>query len=191
VERDGRRVPEGWEAVKLGGAIELAYGKALKADTRRPGTVPVYGSSGVTGFHDESLVSGPGIIVGRKGNVGSVFWSDDDFFPIDTVFYVKSAVTLPYIFYNLQGQNFVNNDAAVPGLSRHQAYNLPFLLPDHHLLRRFEIFISDVFRKLQNLRKRNANLRRTRDLLLPRLVSGELDVSELELAGVEEIPANI
>ncbi len=100
-------IPKGWEVKRIGDVLELAYGKALKAEHRKQGLVPVYGSSGVVGLHDESLVSGPGIIVGRKGNVGSVFWSDADFYPIDTVFYVRTDVSLHYIYYNLQHQNFI------------------------------------------------------------------------------------
>ena len=108
-------IPEGWKVVKVGDSIEQAYGKALKADTRVIGEVPVYGPGGIVGYHDTALVKGPGIIVGRKGNVGSVFWSNSDFFPIDTVFYVRSEVSLSYLYYNLRAQNFINNDAAVPG----------------------------------------------------------------------------
>src|SRR6266702_8488463 len=121
VESELGLIPEGWEVVKLGDAIELAYGKALKADTRMAGDIPVYGSAGIVGYHYEGLIKGPGIIVGRKGNVGSVFWSDTDFFPIDTVFYIRSKVSLHYIYYNLKAQHFINNDAAVPGLNRNQA----------------------------------------------------------------------
>ncbi|EQD67210.1 restriction modification system, type I, partial [mine drainage metagenome] len=83
-----------WRASRLGDEIELAYGKALKAEDREAGDVPVYGSSGVVGLHSSSLVDGPGIIVGRKGNVGSVHWCNVPFFPIDTVFYIKSALPL-------------------------------------------------------------------------------------------------
>jgi len=180
-------VPEGWEVVKLGDAVELAYGEGLKADKRQPGNVPVFGSGGLVGYHNQSLVKGPGIIVGRKGNVGSLFWSDEDFFPIDTVFYVKSEVCLHYVFYNLQGQNFINNDAAVPGLNRNQAYLLPFLLPTNQVVTQFQEFITPIFAQSRNLRLRNANLRRTRDLLLPRLVGGEVDVENLEIhtGGIE------
>ncbi|MFN9971226.1 MAG: restriction endonuclease subunit S, partial [Phycisphaerae bacterium] len=71
---------------KLGDVLELNYGKSLTKGDRRAGPVPVYGSSGMVGTHDASLVQGPGIIVGRKGNVGSVFWCDDDFFVIDTAY---------------------------------------------------------------------------------------------------------
>ena len=110
-------IPEGWELLRLGDCMELAYGKALKAQDRVPGDYPVYGSSGVVGTHCESLVEGPGIVVGRKGNVGSVFWSDVSFFPIDTTYYVRSEVPFSYVYFNLQRQRFLNNDAAVPGLN--------------------------------------------------------------------------
>ncbi|MEO6890255.1 MAG: restriction endonuclease subunit S [Ktedonobacteraceae bacterium] len=193
VESEMGMIPEGWEFLKLGDVIELAYGKALKADTRLPGNIPVYGSAGIVGYHQEKLVDGPGIIVGRKGNVGSVFWANSDFYPIDTVFYVRTELSLYYIYYNLRQQHFINNDAAVPGLSRHQAYSLPFIRPSDTLLRSFEDFVKPVFFLKTNLIQRGSILRRTRDRLLPKLISGEIDVSSwvegggeaaaLELAG--------
>ncbi len=182
-------IPEGWEVMRLGDVVELAYGKALKADTRIAESVPVYGSAGIVGYHNEALVKGPGIIVGRKGNVGSVFWSDADFFPIDTVFYVRSKIRLYYIYYNLREQRFINNDAAVPGLNRNQAYLLPFLLPSEATLEQFEEFISPLFRQINLLSKKNTNLRRTRDLLLPKLISGVVDVEGLAIeTGERELP---
>ena len=125
VESELGLVPATWRACLLGDEIELAYGKALKAEDREAGLVPVYGSSGVVGTHSKSLVAGPGIIVGRKGNVGSVHWCEGPFFPIDTVYYVKTVLPLHFVYFNLKHQNFLNNDAAVPGLNRNQAYALP------------------------------------------------------------------
>ena len=183
VESELGLVPEGWGVKKLADVIELAYGKALKAENRIDGPVPVYGSGGIVGHHNESLAEGPGIIVGRKGNVGSVYWSDDDFFAIDTVFYVKSKVSLPYIYYNLRSQNFINNDAAVPGLNRNQAYLLPFLLPNVEILSKFENFVNEIFKHTKNLRIKNVNLVQTRNLLLPKLISGEVNVETLEIQG--------
>ena len=175
--------PEGWSVRKLREVVELAYGKALKAENRRKGNVPVYGSSGIVGFHDESLVSGPGIIVGRKGNVGTVHWCDGDFFPIDTVFYVQTNIPLHYTYYNLQTQNFISGDAAVPGLSRAQAYSLPILVPAENVLTKFEGLVEGFFAATRNLQERNKKLRETRDLLLPKLISGEVDVSRLDIQG--------
>lgn len=175
-------VPEGWEVKKLGDVIELAYGKALKAENRVEGDFPVFGSSGIVGYHNESIVEAPGIIVGRKGNVGSVFWSDYDFFPIDTVFYVQTGVCLHYVFFNLQNQNFINNDAAVPGLNRNQAYAKPFLLPASEVMNKFQQFIGPIFEQVRIINAKNINLRRTRDLLLPTLISGDLDVEHLDIS---------
>ncbi len=175
-------IPAGWAVVKLGDVIELAYGKGLRKKDRVQGSCPVYGSSGIIDYHNEPLVKDPGIIVGRKGNVGSVFWSDVGFYPIDTVFYVVTDVNLLYVFYNLQAQNFLSTDTAVPGLNRNQAYLLPFLLPKKAMMQKFEHFVEPIFDQMHNLTERNALLCTTRDLLLPRLISGEVDVVEMEIA---------
>ncbi len=171
-------IPQGWETKKLGDIIELKYGKALKKTNRRDGEYPVFGSSGIVGYHDKSLVEGPGIIVGRKGNVGSVFWSDEDFFVIDTAYFVTSSVPLRFLFYDLQTKNFINNDAAVPGLNRFHAYALEILAPPLDLIERFCNLADNFEHKAWTLRRQIHNLHRTRDLLLPRLLSGQVALTE-------------
>ena len=161
-----------------GKPLELKDGKALKKEDRRDGRNPVFGSSGVVGYHDEWLVRGPGIIVGRKGNVGSVHWSDEDFFVIDTAYFVASAVPLRFLFYDLQTKNFLNSDAAVPGLSRHQAYVLDTLIPSPDVLEQFCRFAEDFECQGAMLRRQIENLRRTRDLLLPRLLFGQVTLND-------------
>ena len=178
-------IPQGWAVRKLGDVLQLNYDKALKKETRRDGSVPVFGSSGVVGQHDESLAAGPGIIVGRKGNVGSVFWCDEPFFVIDTAYYVTASLPLRFLFYDLQKKNFINNDSAVPGLSRHQAYALDTLIPPANLLSQFCQFADCFEAQAATHLRQITNLRRTRDLLLPRLLSGQIDVG---LAG-EAAPA--
>ena len=182
-------IPVGWEVKKLGEFLELNYGKALKKEDRRGGDVPVYGSSGVVGYHDVPLVNGPGIVVGRKGNVGSVYWSDESFFPIDTAYFVTSKMPLRFLFYDLQTKNFLNNDAAVPGLNRNQAYSLETVTPPEDIMTRFCQFANDFERQTAVLRLQNTTLRRTRDLLLPRLISGDVDVSERDITIPEEAQA--
>jgi type I restriction enzyme S subunit len=174
-------IPEGWEVRKLGDVAELKYGKALKKEDRREGDYPVYGSSGVVGTHDAALVEGPGIVVGRKGNVGSVFWSDGDFFVIDTAYFVTSSLPLRFLYYVLPTLNFVNGDAAVPGLSRNQAYALELLVPPTSLLEEFCRLAGAFARQASALGSQVQNLRRTRDLLLPRLLSGQVDVETIDL----------
>jgi type I restriction enzyme, S subunit len=180
------RIPEGWEVKRLGDLVELAYGKGLKKEDRISGNIPVYGSGGIVGYHNSALVEGPGIIVGRKGNVGSIFWSSRNFFPIDTVFYVITHVDLHYTYYNLSEQNFINTDAAVPGLSRNQSYSNSFLFPSNDVLSKFGDIIKLFFNLIDNLKIKSQNLRQTRDILLPKLISGEVDVSELDVTIPEE-----
>ena len=169
-------IPQGWEVKKLGDVVELNYGKALKKEDRRDGDYPVFGSSGIVGTHDAALVEGPGIIVGRKGNVGSVFWCDEDFFVIDTAYFVTSSLPLRFLLYVLPTLNFINSDAAVPGLSRNQAYTLELLVPPATLLEKFCELAGTFERQAATLQRQIQNLRRTRDLLLPRLLSGQVAV---------------
>ena len=129
-------IPSGWKLRSLGDVIELAYGKALRAKDRKRGNVPVYGSNGQVGWHDQKLVAGPGIVVGRKGNPGLVKWSAADFFAIDTTFYVVPrghTSSLYFLFFALQQQGLpsIAADSAVPGLNRNLAYmNRQLVAPD-------------------------------------------------------------
>ena len=174
-------IPEGWMVKKLSEIAILNYGKALKKEDRCDGDFPVFGSGGVVGTHNVALVKGPGIIVGRKGNVGSVFWCDDDFFVIDTAYSVTSSLPLRYMFYVLPTLNFINSDAAVPGLSRNQAYSLDVLVPPQEVLVQFCELANTFEYQALTLNRQIQNLRRTRDLLLPRLLSGQISVDTKEV----------
>lgn len=181
VESELGPIPEGWEVRKLGEVMELSYGKGLRKADRVDGEIPVYGSSGVIDSHNEALVEGPGIVVGRKGNVGSVYWVQGGFCPIDTTYYVVTDLPLRYVYFDLQYQGFVNSDAAVPGLNRNQAYSLPFLVPPLGLTERFDVMVAKMFEMIRALQRINGVLSEARDLLLPKLISGEIDVTDLDI----------
>jgi type I restriction enzyme S subunit len=169
-------VPEGWEKKKLKDLFTLNYGKALKADNRIPGDFPVYGSSGVVGTHNKALVKGPGIIVGRKGNVGAVHWSHLDFFPIDTVYFINTEESSYFIYYALLHTAFINTDVAVPGLNRDFAYSREVIVPTNTLREEFEDEVAPIFKQCHTLEKYNDQLAKARDLLLPKLMNGEIAV---------------
>lgn len=174
-------LPIGWSIKKLSDILSLQYGKALKNEDRVEGSVPVYGSSGVVGFHNEALVGRPGIIVGRKGNVGAIHWSDVAFYPIDTVYYVVSDLSEHFLYYLLHSVNFINNDAAVPGLNRKQAYSNEVLVPKSGLIEQFEELVKPLYDQKRSLIKMNDNLEKTKNQLLPRLISGKLSVENLDI----------
>jgi type I restriction enzyme, S subunit len=169
-------MPEGWDRKTLGECITLNYGKALKAEVRINGEYPVYGSSGIVGSHEKPLVKGPAIILGRKGNVGSVFWSSKSFHPIDTVYFVSPESSSLYLYYALKHMHFISTDVAVPGLNRNFAYSRPLLKPPATLLHAFLETVTLIHAQLDKLDEMNQKLRAARDLLLPRLMSGEIVV---------------
>jgi type I restriction enzyme, S subunit len=174
-------VPSGWRVVRLDEIVELRYGKALRASDRAPGDVPVYGSGGVTGSHNESLANGPSIIIGRKGTVGSLYWEDRPFFAIDTVFYVQSSLPMTYCYYLLRtlGLEGMNTDAAVPGLNRGNVYRLPVRLPDEAVLRAFDGLVGKIRARIFENQQQAHTLTALRDTLLPRLISGQLRLPEV------------
>jgi type I restriction enzyme S subunit len=178
-------IPRGWEVRPLGDMIELAYGKPLKEEDRRGGAYSVYGSNGVVGSHDECLVEAPGIIVGRKGNPGTVEWSETDFYPIDTTFYVKikaPGIGMRFLFYALQYQRLsdLSADSAVPGLNRNHAYLNLQIKPPAASVSAFEAQSKVVFRRRSVVFNENMTLVAFRDTLLPKLISGELRIPEAE-----------
>ncbi len=169
-------VPEGWEKMPLGDRVTLNYGKALKAEDRLDGPCPVYGSSGIVGMHDKALTPGPGIIVGRKGNVGSVYWCLRDYWPIDTAYYIDAETSNLWLYYALQHMHFISTDVAVPGLNRDFAYSRPLLVPEARLVRAFLETAAPLHEQIAKLGEMNGKLHAARDLLLPRLMSGEIAV---------------
>ena len=93
---------------------------------------------------------------------------------------MTASLPLRFLFYDLQTKNFINNDSAVPGLSRHQAYALDTLVPPAELLRRFCQLADGLEAQAATRRHQITNLRRTRDLLLPRLLSGQITLTSAE-----------
>ena len=175
-------VPRGWNIQKLESFIELAYGKALKSTDRINGDVPVYGSGGITGFHNTALVNGPSVIVGRKGTVGSLYWEDRPFFPIDTVFYLRPMKPLTYCYYLLQtlGLESMNTDAAVPGLNRNNVYRLLMPVATDLVLDAFDQIVVPLRAAIFRNSEQAQTLATLRDTLLPRLISGQLRLPEAE-----------
>ncbi|MGG8097233.1 restriction endonuclease subunit S [Klebsiella aerogenes] len=176
-------VPKGWVTNRLENILELAYGKALKKTERTNGDYPVYGSGGVDGTHNEYLVKGPGIIVGRKGTVGSLHWENKNFYPIDTVFFVKPKeyYSLVYCYQLLKtlGLENMNTDAAVPGLNRNNAYRLEVVTPTQSIITKFTNIIQTIQHKMDSNHNETENLTALRDTLLPKLISGELSLEDL------------
>ncbi|MEK7079500.1 MAG: restriction endonuclease subunit S [Patescibacteria group bacterium] len=173
---------EEWEKGKLGDVIELIYGKGLKEEIRSGSGFPVVGSSGVVGYHSDFLVKGPGIVIGRKGTLGKVIYLFENFFPIDTTYFIKSKVNSEGLFYEyflLKTLNFedMNSDSAVPGLNRDIALSTEIKIAPFDKLRQYNGYCASLFKKLKQNNSQIRTLTRLRDAFLPKLMSGEVRVN--------------
>lgn len=171
------RIPEGWRAGSLGDCLSLEYGKPLKEEDRTGRGYPVYGSNGVVGYHKDYFVEGEGIVVGRKGSMGALEWVEDNFFPIDTAFYVKDRLNINKLFFHfllLQRQDLkkVGSDSAVPGLNRNAAYSIDVVVPNNIIIKTFHNLLTPIFQKRKNNNDQIKSLSVSRDILLPWLMNG-------------------
>lgn len=145
-----------WVPASLGDLLVLEYGKPLKSEDRdSSGSIPVAGSNGADGTHSTALVSGPGIVVGRKGSAGKVVWYDSDFWPIDTTYYVvaKDPLELRWVYYLLVQANLsrLAITTGVPGLNRNDVYAVRTNLPPVSEQRRIIELLdhADTLRRLR------------------------------------------
>jgi len=140
----------------------LVYGDGLPERERRNGPIPVFGSNGITGFHDKALIRGPGIIIGRKGTVGQVALSKGDFWTIDTTYYVKLKEDgdIFFWFYLLQtlGLSQMNSHSAVPGLNRDDVYSILKEIPPLAEQRAIAKILSDLDDKIELNHQMNKTL---------------------------------
>ncbi len=116
-----------WTEKELGDVLTLNYGWSLPESKRVVGEVPVYGSNGIVGKHNQALVSTHGLIIGRKGSAGNVHYSRQPFCPIDTTFYISPSDTeldIEFLYYLLLHLDLkrILGDVGIPGLNREMAY---------------------------------------------------------------------
>jgi type I restriction enzyme S subunit len=182
-----KETDESWEVGKLGDVIELIYGRGLKEEIRTGKEFPVVGSNGIVGYHSEYLVEAPGIVIGRKRTLGKVIYLFENFYPIDTTYFVKSkckSVGLFYEYFLLKTLNFeeMNSDSAVPGLNRDIALSTEIRIPSGEIILEFNNQCSTLFQKINSNTKQIHTLTKLRDTLLPKLMSGQVKVIPTQLS---------
>ena len=118
-------MPGYWNLVMLKYAARLVYGDTLTSENRENGVVPVYGSNGIIDTHSSASTLSPAIIVGRKGSLGKIQYSDVPCFVIDTAYYIDrhtSNVDLRWLYYILQALKLERfRNSVLPGLNRESA----------------------------------------------------------------------
>jgi type I restriction enzyme S subunit len=117
-----------WRTCKLGDVVTLKRGHDLPEAVRHDGEIPVVSSSGITGYHNEAKAKGPGVVTGRYGTLGEVFYVEQDYWPLNTALYVIDFKSNHprFVAYLLQNvlRNYQSEKAAVPGVNRNVLHEL-------------------------------------------------------------------
>jgi type I restriction enzyme S subunit len=188
-------VPKHWACFMLKRATRFAYGESLSDANREEGAIPVYGSNGVVGTHNEANTKSPCLIIGRKGSYGKVSYSKPSAFAIDTAFFVDKTQThqnIRWLYYLLSCLNLdgISQDTGVPGLSREDAYSRFIAVPSKTEQQQIAAFLDRKTAELDaviRLKERQLELlAEKRQALISQAVTRGLDPNvPLKPSGVE------
>ena len=187
-------VPDGWEVTKLGELFTLEYGKGLTKKDRDNGTFPVYGSNGIVGYHSKCLFKGPSIIVGRKGTIGAIAWSDLDAWAIDTTYYIqlkKKELDMKWLFYKLNSLNLskLNMATGIPGLNRGSVYSKSVALPSFPEQRKIADILSKVDKQIDITEKIITKTDELKKGFMQKLLTKGIGHTKFQKTEFGEIPA--
>ena len=171
-------VPEGWKRVSVTDLLQIKYGKDHKK--LKNGPIPVYGSGGIMRKVEPVLYSGESVLIPRKGSLNNILYVTGDFWTIDTMFYSvptrNNVVKYVYLFLLGLDMYSFNIGAAVPSMTVKILDGIYLLLPCDEVLHEFERTVNPLFERTMLLSAQNEVLAEARDRLLPKLMSGEIEV---------------
>jgi type I restriction enzyme S subunit len=180
VESELGEIPKGWRIGKLEEVIEIKYGKDHKH--LEDGQIPVYGSGGIMRYVNKAIYERQSILIPRKGTLSNLFYITVPFWSVDTMFYtiIKTDYQAKYLYLTLKALDLasMNVGSAVPSMTTKVLNNLEIILPSNYLLKQFNDVMSSIFDNIEVNKKENNLLSILRDTLLPKLISGELEVNE-------------
>lgn len=172
-------VPEGWSRGLLKELISVNYGKDHKK-APDDGNIPVYGSGGLMRKCNKSLFSGEAVLIPRKGSLNNIMYVDETFWTVDTMFYatMKQPHTAVFVYFFVKAFDMysMNIGAAVPSMTTKILDAMDVVIPDKETLEKFDKYAKVYFNKIKTLQGQNERLKTARDLLLPKLMSGEVEV---------------
>ena len=182
VESELGMIPEGWRVGTLEELIDIKYGKDHKK--LNEGNIPAYGSAGLMRTVDEKLYYGESVLIPRKGTLNNILYVNEAFWTVDTMFYTipKKSNILKYLYMKLKRIDFnkMNVGTSIPSNSTSQLNKLKIVVPTDEILSRFDGIMSSLLQEIMHSQKESKGLATLRDALLPKLMSGQIKVNEME-----------
>ena len=158
-----------WRSCRLGDVLTLKRGHDLPEHSRQDGEVPVVSSSGITGYHKEAKAIAPGVVTGRYGTLGEVFFLDRDYWPLNTALYVVdfkgNDPKFSAYFLKHALKDYQSDKAAVPGVDRNVLHELKVRAPNITTQLRIASILSTYDDLIENNRRRMALLEESARLL--------------------------
>lgn len=173
-------IPEGWKVGCLGDLITIKYGKDHKK--LEDGTFPVYGSGGFMRFVNSWLYDGESVLIPRKGTLDNIMYVCEKFWTVDTMFFSvpKMDYVMKYVYNYIKRFDFskMNEGTSVPSNTAARLNKMQILIPTHEVLEMYDETLCPIYNKRKMNDKESRTLSLLRDTLLPRLMSGEIEVPE-------------
>lgn len=172
-----------WSHGHLSDLITVRYGKDHKklAD----GIYPVYGSGGIMRYVEKPLYDKESVLIPRKGTLNNVIYVNEPFWSVDTMFFTEMKLpnVAKYVFHFVKNKDLVslNAGSAVPSMTTDILNAMELSIPDEDTLANFEEIVAPMYQTIQQNIQESSKLAELRDSLLPMLMSGDLDVSNLDL----------
>ena len=172
-----------WHNGHLSDLIIVRYGKDHKklAD----GMYPVYGSGGIMRFVERPLYDKESVLIPRKGTLNNVMYVNEPFWSVDTMFFTEMKLPniAKFVFHFVKSKDLasLNAGSAVPSMTTDILNAMELTIPDDDALAKFESIVGPMYRTLKQNEQESGKLANIRDSLLPCLMSGELDISELDI----------
>ena len=172
-----------WEDGHLSDLITVKYGKDHKK--LEDGTIPCYGSGGVMRMVEKSLYDQESVLIPRKGTLNNVMYVNEPFWSVDTMFFtiMKKPNVAKFVFHFVKSRDLaaMNAGSAVPSMTTEILNAMEVKIPSEDILFQFEEDVQPMYKALKDNEYENKRLSELRDALLPKLMSGELDVSDLDI----------
>ena len=174
---DSRRIPEDWILCQLSDALTLQRGYDLPHRLRKAGEFPIVSSSGVSGTHTVATVEGPGVVTGRYGTIGEIFYVQGKYWPLNTTLYVRDfkGNDPKFIYYLLHRVDFLSHSgkSGVPGVNRNDVHKEPVRLPPTNEQLAIATTLSDMDALLDGLDQLITKKRDLKQAAMQQLLTGQ------------------
>lgn len=163
--------------------IAVKYGKDHKK--LDDGMYPVYGSGGIMRYVEKPIYEKESVLIPRKGSLNNVMYVDEPFWSVDTMFYteMKQSNVAKFVFHFVKSKDLasLNAGSAVPSMTTDILNSMELRIPSADRLSEFENLVAPLYRVIKDNIRQSNSLADLRDALLPKLINGEIDVSEVKI----------